>query len=235
MRVPESCGVLRLLRSGWNVWRSAAWEAAVNCSEMAALGSRGWWWRLHLTARRLYWSDPAVHVVLREGPQSGQSQAQCVYGETPALSMLSMLRRVDITTDDVLYDLGCGRGLAMLAAACEFGVQATGVDILPTFIERGRRISDRLGLTRVSWIQGNMLSQDLSDGSIFYLASTTWEAAVMQALATKLSAPPLPARPRRVITLSQPLGDPFRIVGRGSYPMTWGWNTVFFHTLDASI
>lgn len=218
----------------WTFFTSFAWDLALNVSEMAVLGRHHWYWRLHVNAARLYWNDPAVRVVLREAPDTRQPEGQCVYGETPALSFLAMLRQVNIEPDDVLFDLGCGRGLALLSAALAYQVRAVGVDVLPTFIERARQIAKRLHIDdRVSLTNGDFLEQDMSSGTIFYAAATTFVRDVIDDLAERVVRQTANSgRVIRFITLSQTLLPPWKLVAKARYPMTWGWNTVYFHVKE---
>lgn len=217
------------------IFSSAAWEVALNLSEMASLGRRGWYWRLHWALSRAYRGDGALRVMCREGNATGLSRDQLVYGETPALSMLAMLARAGVSGDDTFFDLGCGRGIALLSAALEWPLRATGIDAIPTFVERGNALAQRLGIgDRARVLQGDFLEADLSEGTIFYAASTTFPAEVLDAVAARIATRSTPPRrPLRFITLSQPLLPPWKLTGKGQYPMTWGWNTVYFHTLDA--
>lgn len=224
---------LPVLSAAYNYTTSAAWDVALTLVEMMSLGWRGWWWRLHWAARRQFLFDPPAHVMIREAPALDLPDGQCVYGETPALSLLAMLRRVEAGPDDVLFDLGCGRGLTVMAAALGAGIRAVGIDAVATLIERARRMARDLDIAdRVTLLEGNFLEQDLSSGSIFYVASTTFRPEVMRALAARIADSVPPERTVRAITLSQPLGAPFRIVRKERYPMTWGWATVYFQDLE---
>jgi SAM-dependent methyltransferase len=209
---------------------SAAWDAALNSFELLALGRKAWWWRLHAAASRRYFLDPPPRIMRRESAAMGLPDGQCVYGETPAVSMLTMLKRVQVTPQDVVYDLGCGRGIALMAAALDLGVHAVGVDVVPTLVARARDMAQALGIADlVQFEERNFLDADLSRGTIFYVASTTFDRTVMRELARKIEDEATP--PLRAITLSQPLGGAFEIVGKERYPMTWGWCTVYFQTL----
>lgn len=211
-----------------------AWDCAINLVELYRFGGKSWWRALHVEAARHYLLDPPARVLLREAPKLPLPDGQYVYGETPALALIPILRRVGIGPGDVLADLGCGRGLGVMAAGLEFEVPILGIDAVATLIERARAISASLPFScQPVWIHGDFLEADWQGASIFYIASTTFHASVMHALTQRLAQhEPDNGRPLRVITLSQPLGPPFRIVARQRYPMTWGPNTVYFHTLD---
>lgn len=217
-------------------FKHAAWELAFNLSEMARLGRRGWYWRLHWALHRAYRGDGVRWVLDREAKATGLSRDQLTYGETPALSMLAILARAGVSPQDVLFDLGCGRGLALLAASLEWPLEAVGIDAIPTFVTRGNAMCQRLGVAeRVRFINSNFLDCDLSRGTLFYAAATTFERDIVDDVAARVAEHAATAKhPVRFVTLSQTLLPPWKLVAKGSYPMTWGWNSVYFHSLDSS-
>jgi len=49
-----------------------------------------------------------------------------------------MLEMAEIRTNDILYDLGCGDGRIVVAAAKKYGIKAVGVDIDPARVRESR-------------------------------------------------------------------------------------------------
>ena len=49
-----------------------------------------------------------------------------------------MLEMAEIRTNDILYDLGCGDGRIVVAAAKKYGIKAVGVDIDPARVKESR-------------------------------------------------------------------------------------------------
>jgi len=58
-----------------------------------------------------------------------------------------MLRLAGLKAGDVLYDLGCGDGRIVIAAAKRSGVRATGIDIDPVRIQESEANAAAAGLT----------------------------------------------------------------------------------------
>jgi hypothetical protein len=223
---------LPLLGPLWNYFTSSAWGVALNLTEMASLGRKAWYWRLHSAAAHAYRRDSAIRVMGREGHASALPPGQLVYGETPAISMLAMLARVGAGPDDVVFDLGCGRGLAALTAGLALGVEAVGIDVLPTFVERGSAMAERLRVAdRVTFQCADFRACDLSRGTIFYAAATTFDKDILDEVAAIVASRAPGPTPTRFMTLSHPLLPPWRMIDKGRFPMTWGWNTVYFHSL----
>ena len=58
------------------------------------------------------------------GPSSVSPFVPCAFGRIPAA-----LRAARLTSDDVLWDLGCGDGRVLLQAAAQYGCRCVGLDI----------------------------------------------------------------------------------------------------------
>src|SRR5258707_2887904 len=60
-----------------------------------------------------------------------------IYDPTPPEVVDEMLRLASVRHGDVLYDLGCGDGRIVVAAAGKYGIRAAGVETSPARIRRG--------------------------------------------------------------------------------------------------
>jgi SAM-dependent methyltransferase len=191
-------------------------------------GGQGWWWRLRSGLFWEYLTESPFAIVRREGPRAPVALPNLIYGETPCLTLRAILEDAAITAQDHFVDLGCGRGLTVFFAHFYWGIAATGVEIIPGFVRRARRLQQRLQLTQIDFVQENLawvLPQQIS-GTIFYLASTTWEDSLLAKIATRLDLLPVGVR---VITLSAPLPSTrFQVRQIKEYEFSWGKTTVFF-------
>ncbi len=61
------------------------------------------------------------------------------YVTTPMEVVEKMLEMADVDQDDVLYDLGCGDGRIVIAAAERYGARGVGIDIDPRRIEESKK------------------------------------------------------------------------------------------------
>ncbi|HJT33748.1 MAG TPA: TIGR03000 domain-containing protein [Pirellulales bacterium] len=91
--------------------------------------------------------------------------ADVEYEPTPQKVVEALLRLAKVTSDDVLWDLGCGDGRIPVTAAKEYGCKAVGFDIDP------RRVNDSLanrckyGVERLVTIdERDIFTLDLSKG-----------------------------------------------------------------------
>ena len=97
------------------------------------------------------------------------------YVPTPMNVVHEMLKLAKAGPGDVLYDLGCGDGRIILAAAEEFHVDhAVGFEINPQMAEATRmKIYDRELQGRVTVLQGDFFQEDLSEATVVTLYLTT--------------------------------------------------------------
>lgn len=95
---------------------------------------------------------------------------------TPEEVVDRMLRLAKVTKDDVVYDLGCGDGRIVIAAAQRYGARGVGVDIDPVRIAESNANARRAGVTdRVTFKLEDALQTDLSDATVvtLYLLSAS--------------------------------------------------------------
>lgn len=75
-----------------------------------------------------------------------------------------MLQISGVTAKDQVLDVACGPGLV----ACAFAARArhvTGIDLTPAMIEQARRRQQKLGLTNLDWVRGDVLPLPYGDAA----------------------------------------------------------------------
>jgi len=86
---------------------------------------------------------------------------------TPPEVVDEMLRLAEVKADDLLYDLGCGDGRIVIAAAMRFGIKAVGIDIDPVRITESNENAAKAGVTdKVRFIEQNLFEADFKDASV---------------------------------------------------------------------
>lgn len=86
-----------------------------------------------------------------------------------------MLKLANLKKGDVLYDLGCGDGRIVIAAAKQYGVTAMGFDIDPERIAEANANAKAAGVTnKVKFVNANLFNTDLSKATVItmYLLPT---------------------------------------------------------------
>ncbi len=86
-----------------------------------------------------------------------------------------MVEMAELTEDDVLYDLGCGDGRIMIAAAEQSGCRAVGFDINPELVRLARENAKANGLEHMVTVeQRDVLTVDLSQATVVMIYLLPW-------------------------------------------------------------
>ena len=89
-----------------------------------------------------------------------------------------ILELAELEPNEVLYDLGCGDGRIVLAAAKDFGSKAVGVDLNAMLISEAKNRAEKLGFgDEARFIEGDMFNVDLKPANvvIMYLLTSANE------------------------------------------------------------
>lgn len=84
----------------------------------------------------------------------------------------AMLKMANVTRNDVVYDLGCGDGRIVIAAAKQFGARGVGVDIDPQRIAEAKAAAEKAGVSdKVQFLVGDLFDPNLkiSDATVVAL------------------------------------------------------------------
>ena len=82
----------------------------------------------------------------------------------------AMLTLASVTRDDVVYDLGCGDGRIVIAAAKEFGAHGVGVDLDPQRIREAEANAVRAGVAdRVTFRVQDIFDTDIQSATVVTL------------------------------------------------------------------
>ncbi|WP_218156379.1 methyltransferase domain-containing protein [Dyella sp. OK004] len=109
------------------------------------------------------------------------------YQPTPARHIVDMIERVGLGDRDVLVDLGSGLGHVPLLAAICTGARCIGIELEPAYVHAARRCAQALHLDRVSFVQQDARTADLSEGTVFYLY-TPFVGSVLSAVLNALQS-----------------------------------------------
>ena len=93
-----------------------------------------------------------------------------IFVPTPDAVITAMLKTAGVNKDSVVYDLGCGDGRIVVAAARDFGARAVGIDIDPVRIKEANENAARAGVTnRVKFILGDLFTADIKEATVVTL------------------------------------------------------------------
>src|SRR3954462_6940343 len=71
------------------------------------------------------------------------------YVPTTDEAVQAMLKLADVKKSDNVYDLGCGDGRIVIAAAKNFGAHGVGIDIDPVRIQEARENAKKAGVSAI--------------------------------------------------------------------------------------
>jgi SAM-dependent methyltransferase len=93
-----------------------------------------------------------------------------VYVPTPDGVVKEMMDLAEVKPGDVVYDLGCGDGRIVIAAAKRGAAKAVGVDIDPERIREAWANAREEGVAdKVAFVEGDLFQMDFSDADVVTL------------------------------------------------------------------
>jgi protein-L-isoaspartate O-methyltransferase len=128
---------------------------------------------------------------------------------TPPDVVDRMLTLAQVDARDVVYDLGCGDGRIVIAAARTYGARGVGVDIDPARIEEARMNAQRAGVEHlVTFRTEDARTTDISEATVVTLYLV---AALNAQLRPRLAAQLRPGA--RIVSHNFPIGtwEPDRV------------------------
>lgn len=105
-----------------------------------------------------------------QSPLPGQIEINAPYVESPTAVVSAMLELAEVTSSDVVYDLGCGDGRIIIAAASDYGAQGVGIDINPERIEEARASAQKADVEKlVKFEVGDVFDADFHNATVVTL------------------------------------------------------------------
>lgn len=126
-----------------------------------------------------------------------------VYVPMPDNLVMALLNLAQVTSRDVVYDLGSGDGRIPIAAATLFGARAVGIEIEPNLIRRSMDALAKAGVAdRVVFLNEDLFESDISRATVVTLFLNP---GVNQKVMPKLQRELKPGT--RVVSLNFDMGD----------------------------
>ena len=99
-----------------------------------------------------------------------QRRLDVPYVPTTDEAVAAMLNLADIKPSDIVYDLGCGDGRIVIAAAKKFGARGVGVDIDPVRIREAKQNAKKAGVEKlVRFEERDIFQTDIHDANVVML------------------------------------------------------------------
>ena len=112
----------------------------------------------------------------QDAPSTVERRNLAPFVATPADVVDRMLTLAKVGPRDVVYDLGCGDGRIVIAAAQKFGARGVGVDIDANLINKADAAAKAAGVERrVKFMVRDAMTVDVSDATVvtLYLLSAS--------------------------------------------------------------
>ena len=137
----------------------------------------------------------------------------------------AMLKLANVKRGDVVYDLGCGDGRVVIAAAQKYGARGVGIDIDPQRIKEAQENARKAGVTRrVKFLNQDLFEADIKEATVVMLYLLPW---VNLKLRPKLWSDLKPGT--RVVSHSHDMGD-----WKPEREGTAGGDTIYYWTIPAT-
>jgi hypothetical protein len=102
-------------------------------------------------------------------PEVGQAGKDVIWVPTPPELVEKMLDLANVTSQDLVMDLGSGDGRNVIAAA-KRGARGVGVEYNPQMVEYSARKAAEAGVTdKARFVQGDMYAADISQATVLAL------------------------------------------------------------------
>ncbi len=109
-----------------------------------------------------------ARAALAQAPE--QIQINPPYVRTPDKVVSAMLKLAGVKASDIVYDLGCGDGRIVIAAAKDYGAHGVGIDIDPERIQEARENARKAGVgTLVRFEVNDMFAADIHSATVVAL------------------------------------------------------------------
>ena len=104
------------------------------------------------------------------GQKSPKREPDVHWEPTPYEAVTAMLKLADVRKNDVVYDMGCGDGRIVIAAAKDFGARGVGIDIDPQRIAESNENARAARVTRqVVFREEDLFEADIHEATVVTL------------------------------------------------------------------
>jgi hypothetical protein len=109
------------------------------------------------------------------------------FHKTPVRVVFELVNLVEMSREDLFFDIGSGLGQVVLLVNLISGTRATGVEYEPAYCAYASAMASRLRLTDVEFINADAREADYSKGTVFFLY-TPFEGGMLQDMLRLLQA-----------------------------------------------
>lgn len=198
-----------------------------------------WKRTLHLSQHQLHFKKLYQNVcgfILSKQAREKGDAFEYVYGEIEFIPFIALLSLVNPDEKTIFYDLGCGTGKAVIAAAMVYPIQkSVGIELFPELYHCACEQRKQLATTanyltaanNIEFILADFLTVDLNPATLIFINSTGFIGDTWKTLCKRLDTLP---QLETVITTSKPLAsDVFTPIKVSKTLMSWGVVLSYIH------
>jgi len=187
-------------------------------------------WLQQRRVKKRFYQNPIFRQLDQElirGPNPYRIKEAFPYGETPLFSLKQIADLCNLTADDCVIDLGCGRGRGVFFLADHYGCRVKGVDKIGAFIDRAKALAKKYQTRRVSFTCGDMTEFNLDGATCIFFYGTTFEDDFIATLTRRFLQL---KKGTKVISVSYPL-DGLKLIDQLTVSFPWGKGEVYIQTV----
>jgi SAM-dependent methyltransferase len=188
-------------------------------------------WQQQRHVKKQFYSNPHYETLDQEVLRSSNPYKipeAFPYGETPLLVFKQIADLCRLSSKDVVYELGCGRGRGAFFLNHYTGCQVRGIDKVAAFTTCAEQLAKQFGVSGVSFTCADMRDVDFSGATCIYLYGTCLDEPSIEILRAKfLGLPPGTV----VITVSYPI-EGLVITRQISVRFPWGVGECFIQKIS---
>jgi precorrin-6B methylase 2 len=145
----------------------------------------------------------ALAVFSAAASEAAAQQLLAPYVPTPHPVVEKMLELAQVTSKDIVYDIGCGDGRIVITAAKKYGARAVGIDIDPERIRESKANAKAAGVEDlVTFRLEDALEADISEATVVTLYLLTASNETLRPILTRQLKPGA-----RIVSHSFGMGD----------------------------
>src|SRR5271169_3986453 len=112
----------------------------------------------------------ASTLLVLGAPAQDRPRPEVPYVPTTEEAVKAMLKLAEVKRTDIVYDLGCGDGRIVIAAAKEYGARGVGIDINPERIQEAEANAKKAGVEKlVRFEENDLFDADIREATVVTL------------------------------------------------------------------
>ncbi|CAN5201314.1 hypothetical protein BH09DEP1_BH09DEP1_2840 [soil metagenome] len=162
------------------------------------------------------------------------------YGEITPSSLAEIIKKLELTKNDVLFDLGSGAGKVCIQVALSSPAQAVGIELSSTRYALAQKIKQKLieekiltDIDKLKFIEGNIADYYFGAGTVFFMCSTCFSDELMKSLTQQFEKIPHTVQIVSLRTLPLDEKSFIKLKDTLNLPMSWSdGSSVYIYEKD---